>query len=45
LSKWQKLRDRMTAKVVLTAAAPAGDDAAARWVAPDATDPSPIATA
>jgi hypothetical protein len=45
LSKWQKLSDRMTAQVVPMAAAPAGDDTVARWVAPDAIDPSPIATA
>jgi hypothetical protein len=42
---WQKLSDRMMAKVVLRAAALAGDDKAARPAAPEAADPSPIVTA
>jgi hypothetical protein len=44
LSKWQKLSDRITEKVVLMACEPARDDtAAAACVAPEASDRSLIA--
>ena len=44
LSRWQKLSDRMTEKVVLMACVAARDDtAAAACVAPEASDLSLIA--
>ena len=46
LSKWQKLSDRITVKVVSMTGVTARDETApGALVVPEASDPSPIATA
>jgi hypothetical protein len=45
LSKWQKLSDRITVKVVSMTGVTVRDETAGALVVPEASDPSPIATA